>query len=113
MDGPTLCILWPGYPEERGRVTAPNDLVGGCPSPVGVHLGPSRPPIRGGQVMPIFEFECVKCDTMETIVRSFQSDTVPVCWKCGAKMVIRWSAPAVLFKGGGWAKKDRAGKGGQ
>ena len=90
----------------------PNDLVGGFRPPVGLHLGPPRPPIRGGQVMPIFEFECARCETMETIVRSFDSNTVPTCWKCDAPMVIRWSAPAVLFKGGGWAKKDRTANGG-
>ena len=63
--------------------------------------------------MPIFEFDCAKFETMETIVRSFNSDTVPRCWKWGESMVLRWSAPAVLFKGGGWAKKDRTAKGGE
>jgi hypothetical protein len=63
--------------------------------------------------MPVFEFECGRCETTETIVRSFNSDTVPVCPRCDAPMVIRWSAPALVFKGSGWAKKDRTTKGGK
>jgi putative FmdB family regulatory protein len=63
--------------------------------------------------MPVFEFECPRCETLETVVRSFNSDEVPSCQKCGIGMVIRWSAPSVVFKGSGWAKKDRSPKGGK
>jgi putative FmdB family regulatory protein len=63
--------------------------------------------------MPVYEFECPRCEAFETIVRSYNSDTVPTCWKCDAVMVIRWSAPAVVFKGAGWAKKDRTPNGGK
>jgi putative FmdB family regulatory protein len=59
--------------------------------------------------MPLFEFGCAKCETLETIVRSFNSDEVPSCQKCGQKMAIQWSAPSVVYKGIGWAKKDRKG----
>jgi putative FmdB family regulatory protein len=59
--------------------------------------------------MPVFEFGCKKCEAVETIVRSLNSDEVPSCQRCGEAMVIQWSAPAVVFKGTGWAKKDRKG----
>ena len=63
--------------------------------------------------MPVFEFTCPGCETVETVVRSFNSDEVPSCQKCDGRMVILWSAPSVVFKGTGWAKKDRTPKGGK
>jgi len=56
--------------------------------------------------MPTYEYSCNECGTYGSIHQSFIED-VPVmqCPKCQITMARMYSAPGLIFKGGGWGGK--------
>lgn len=60
--------------------------------------------------MPIYEFECRKCNAHVEVFQRM-SDKPPVkCRKCGGRLERKLSAPAIQFKGSGWYVTDYASK---
>jgi putative FmdB family regulatory protein len=59
---------------------------------------------------PTFDFECLGCGIVEVYVRPFDDSNVPVCLECGQPTKRLFPVPTVVYKGDGWAKKDREGK---
>jgi putative FmdB family regulatory protein len=59
--------------------------------------------------MPLYDYICANGHTVE--VMHGVNDSGPArCDRCGAEMRKLLSTPAIVFKGSGWAKKDRSSK---
>ncbi|MEP7361357.1 MAG: FmdB family zinc ribbon protein [Chloroflexota bacterium] len=59
--------------------------------------------------MPLYDYMCTNGHVTE--VMHGVNDSGPAqCPQCGAEMRKLMSTPAIVFKGSGWAKKDRSGK---
>lgn len=56
--------------------------------------------------MPIYEYGCTVCGRAIDVVHGIHADGPTVCATCGGAMKKLLSAPAIHFKGSGWAKKD-------
>jgi putative FmdB family regulatory protein len=63
--------------------------------------------------MPIYDYLCTACDHRADILHGINDPGPNFCPSCGAEKTMRkqFAAPAVHFKGSGWAKKDRGGSG--
>jgi len=61
--------------------------------------------------MPIYEYVCSACGKHADILHGINDPDPAACPFCGAEGTMRkhFSAPSVVFKGSGWAKKDRGG----
>jgi putative FmdB family regulatory protein len=59
--------------------------------------------------MPIYEYHCVACGHRTDILHGVHDAGPHFCPECGADGTMRkaFAAPAVHFKGSGWAKKER------
>ena len=59
--------------------------------------------------MPIYEYVCSACARRTEILHGINDPAPTFCPECGAEGTLRkgFAAPAVVFKGSGWAKKDR------
>jgi putative FmdB family regulatory protein len=60
--------------------------------------------------MPIYDYDCSACGRRLEVVHGIHDHGPRFCPECGAEGTMRkaFAAPAVHFKGSGWAKKDRA-----
>ena len=60
--------------------------------------------------MPIYEYSCSNCGQKTDILHGIHDPIPPFCPECGAEGTLRkgFAPPAIVFKGSGWAKKDRA-----
>ena len=60
--------------------------------------------------MPIYEYTCTNCGHKTDILHGINDPAPSFCPECGAEGTLRkgFAPPAVVFKGSGWAKKDRA-----
>lgn len=59
--------------------------------------------------MPLYDYICENGHIVE--VMHGVNDSGPAqCERCGAEMRKLLSTPAIVFKGSGWAKKDRSSK---
>ena len=60
--------------------------------------------------MPIYDYVCSSCGQRTEVIHGIHDDAPRFCPSCGAEGTLRkgFSTPAILFKGSGWAKKDRA-----
>jgi putative FmdB family regulatory protein len=59
--------------------------------------------------MPLYDYICTNGHITE--VMHGVNDSGPAkCERCGAEMRKLLSTPAIVFKGSGWAKKDRSSK---
>jgi putative FmdB family regulatory protein len=60
--------------------------------------------------MPIYDYRCSNCGQMTEVIHGIDAPAPRFCPACGAEGTLRkaFAAPAVLFKGSGWAKKDRS-----
>jgi putative FmdB family regulatory protein len=63
--------------------------------------------------MPVYDYLCSACDHRADILHGINDPGPRFCPSCGAEGTMRkqFAAPAVHFKGTGWAKKDRGGSG--
>jgi len=59
--------------------------------------------------MPIYEYRCSACGHRAEILHGIHDSGPNFCLECGAEGTMRKGivAAAVVFKGSGWAKKDR------
>ena len=62
--------------------------------------------------MPLYEYQCPKCETRFELIQKFSAASVTKCTECGAKSKRLLSAPAIQFKGSGWYVTDYANKSG-
>ena len=60
--------------------------------------------------MPIYEYECRKCQAHTEAFQKVTDKPLTKCPKCGGRLDKRISAPAIQFKGSGWYVTDYAGK---
>ena len=60
--------------------------------------------------MPIYDYSCSNCGQTTEVIHGIHAPAPRFCPACGAEGTLRkaFAAPAVLFKGSGWAKKDRS-----
>jgi putative FmdB family regulatory protein len=63
--------------------------------------------------MPIYEYECRKCNARSEVLQKLNDKPVAKCSKCGGRLDRVTSAPAIQFKGSGWYVTDYAGKNGK
>ena len=56
--------------------------------------------------MPIYEYACTQCGSRAEVMHGVNDVGPERCTVCGAAMRKLLSAPAIVFKGSGWAKKD-------
>jgi putative FmdB family regulatory protein len=68
--------------------------------------------------MPTYDYGCTNCGHVVEVVHGVNEPGPTVCPECGGLLRKRMSAPAIHFRGTGWAKKDarqaiaaRTGKG--
>lgn len=63
--------------------------------------------------MPVYDYLCSACDHRADILHGINDPGPRFCPSCGTEGTMRkqFAAPAVHFKGTGWAKKDRGGSG--
>lgn len=59
--------------------------------------------------MPIYEYVCTACDHRADILHGINDPGPNFCPSCGREGTMRkqFAAPAIHYKGSGWAKKDR------
>ena len=60
--------------------------------------------------MPIYEYECQKCNAHTEAFQKVSDKPLAKCPKCGGKLEKLISAPAIQFKGSGWYVTDYANK---
>ncbi|MEW5989856.1 MAG: zinc ribbon domain-containing protein [Chloroflexota bacterium] len=60
--------------------------------------------------MPIYDYTCARCGHLTEVIHGIHEGGPHFCPNCGAEGTMRkgFAAPAVHFKGSGWAKKDRS-----
>lgn len=58
--------------------------------------------------MPRYDYACTECGTRIEVLRGRDEPGPEVCEVCGGRMRKLMSLPAVVYKGTGWAKRDRA-----
>jgi putative FmdB family regulatory protein len=56
--------------------------------------------------MPRYDYRCAACGREVEVVHGIHEAGPTVCEVCGGPMRKALSAPAIHFKGSGWAKKD-------
>jgi len=57
--------------------------------------------------VPIHDYVCESCGHVMEVVHGLHAEGPRECPVCGGPMAKAFAAPAVHFKGSGWAKKDR------
>ena len=58
--------------------------------------------------MPLYDYDCAACGRRFEVVHGIHDKGPATCPLCGAGPVRKaFAAPAVHFKGSGWAKKER------
>ena len=63
--------------------------------------------------MPIYEYECGKCGTVEEVIQSFSDKPLKKCRHCSGKLHKLISQSSFHLKGTGWYVTDYAGKSGR
>jgi putative FmdB family regulatory protein len=58
--------------------------------------------------MPIYEYQCTKCNDRTEVIQKFTDPPYAACTKCGGEVRKLASAPAIQFKGSGFYKNDYA-----
>lgn len=58
--------------------------------------------------MPIYEYQCTKCNDRTEVIQKFTDPPYAECTKCGGEVKKLMSAPAIQFKGSGFYKTDYA-----
>ncbi len=60
--------------------------------------------------VPLYEYQCSKCQHRFELLQRFSDPQVTVCPRCGGEVQQIISPPAVQFKGSGWYVTDYARK---
>ncbi len=62
--------------------------------------------------MPTYEYRCSSCGEQVDIVHSIHAGPPETCPACGGRDTLRksFAPPAIVFKGTGWAKKERSSR---
>lgn len=60
--------------------------------------------------MPRYDYICLKCGHIVEVMHGVNEPGPARCERCGGEMRKLLSTPAIVFKGSGWAKKDRSSK---
>lgn len=60
--------------------------------------------------MPIYDYACSSCGNRTEFIHAIDAPAPRYCPVCGTEDSLRkvFVAPTVVFKGSGWAKKDRS-----
>jgi putative FmdB family regulatory protein len=60
--------------------------------------------------VPIYDYVCSACGQLTEVIHGIDASAPRYCPVCGKEGTLRKTiaAPAVVFKGSGWAKKDRS-----
>jgi putative FmdB family regulatory protein len=60
--------------------------------------------------VPIYEYVCTACGHQLEVIHGVNDPGPGVCPNCGAEGQLKkaFAPPAIVFRGTGWAKKDRA-----
>ena len=58
--------------------------------------------------MPIYEYQCQKCQQILEVQQSFSEQALTICPDCQGKLQKVISAPRVIFKGKGFYKTDHS-----
>jgi len=61
--------------------------------------------------MPIYEYECGRCQHRFELIQKFSDKQVRKCPECGGRVERLISPPAIRFKGTGWYVTDYGNKG--
>jgi len=56
--------------------------------------------------MPIYEYRCLACGSQVEVIHGIAAQGPAECAACGGAMRKALTAPAIHFRGSGWAKKD-------
>lgn len=59
---------------------------------------------------PLYDYRCARCKATREIAQAITDDRLIKC-ECGYWMEREFPRPSFVFKGEGWAKKDRKGGG--
>lgn len=54
--------------------------------------------------MPIYEYNCAKCGTVE--IKHKMNETITICPECGNAVKKRWTVPVVIYRGSGFYVND-------
>lgn len=60
--------------------------------------------------MPLYEYECTKCQKRTEKIENTSGPHLKKCPHCGGKVERLLAPPAIQFKGSGWYVTDYAGK---
>ena len=61
--------------------------------------------------MPLYDYDCAACGRRFEVIHGLNDPGPEHCPLCGKGPVRKaFAAPAIHFKGSGWAKKDRSSK---
>ncbi len=60
--------------------------------------------------MPLYEYQCTRCEHRFERLQRFSDPPITVCPACGGPVSQLLSAPAIQFKGSGWYVTDYAHK---
>ena len=61
--------------------------------------------------MPIYDYVCSSCGHRAEILHGVHDEQPRACERCGGQMRKAFAAPAIVFKGTGWAKVERRSAG--
>jgi putative FmdB family regulatory protein len=60
--------------------------------------------------MPIYEYQCRKCNAHVEAMQKMSDKPLAKCRKCGGRLEKQWSSTSFQLKGSGWYVTDYAGK---
>ncbi|NOR14655.1 MAG: zinc ribbon domain-containing protein, partial [Candidatus Aminicenantes bacterium] len=60
--------------------------------------------------MPLYEYKCDKCGSVEEVIQKVADKPLIKCSKCGGPLHKLLSSPAIQFKGTGWYVTDYGSK---
>lgn len=60
--------------------------------------------------MPLYEYKCDKCGSVEEVIQKLTDKPLGKCSQCGGPLHKLVSSPAIQFKGTGWYVTDYASK---
>ena len=61
-------------------------------------------------LMPIYEYQCLKCKAHDEILQKITDKPLTKCRKCGGRLEKQWSSTSFQLIGSGWSVTDYASK---